>query len=488
VRLRKLAVTAASSLLLLTACTTGSSEPAPPTGGPFEWAAFGDNSRVQTGHLEVPLDYSDPSKGTVDLFVARHVAKASKRIGSLLVNPGGPGFGGSDFAIQAEQVYDKALLDRFDIIGWDPRGTGLSTPAIDCTDDYDHFFGTQDITPDDDAERQAGVDLAKEFADDCITKAGDALPYIGTNDTARDMDSIRAALGEAKISYFGFSYGSELGATWATLFPDTVRAAVLDGAVDPTANYVEQGLQQSAGFEHALTTFLDQCSADSDCAFHNDGHADTAFDALMKAVDDNPLPSADGRPPVNLQIAISGVNQAMYTNALWGQLASALADAQHGDGSGLLALYDMYYNRHRDGSHDNALEAFQAIFCMSIPDRLTVAEEDARVPALLAVAPRVSPSTVGSYFCTFFPPAPDPRVQITGAGAGPILVMGTTGDSATPLAGTRKMADALQDGRLVIVTGDQHTGYDVNDCSRRTVDDYLIDPVAHAPADGTECT
>ena len=486
-QVRSVAAAALTALLLMTGCSKGSTEPPPPTGGPFEWAAFGDNSRVQTGHLVVPLDYSDPSKGTVDLFVARHVAKASKRIGSLLVNPGGPGFGGSDFAIQAEHVYSNDLLDRFDIVGWDPRGTGLSTPAIDCTDDYDHFYGTQDITPDDDTERQVGVDLAKEFAADCIAADGDVLPYIGTNNSARDMDAIRAALGEAKISYFGFSYGSELGATWATLFPTTVRAAVLDGAVDPTADYVEQSLQQSKGFEQALTTFLDQCSADSKCAFHSDGHADIAFDALMKAIDATPLPSADGRPPVNLEIAIAGVNQAMYTSDLWEQLAKALADAQRGDGAGLLALYDQYYNRKADGSHGNELEAFQAIYCMDLPDRLTVAEEDARVADLLAVAPRVSPATIGSYFCTFFPPATDPRAAITGKGAGPILVMGTTGDSATPLAGTKQMADTLDDGRLVIVTGDQHTGYDLNECSRQTVDDYLIDPVGHAPADGTQC-
>jgi len=487
VQLRSAAAAALTALLLMTGCSQGSTEPPPPTGGPFEWAAFGNNSRVQTGHLEVPLDYSDPSKGTVDLFVARHVAKASKRIGSLLVNPGGPGFGGSDFAIQAEKVYSKALLDRFDIIGWDPRGTGLTTPAIDCTEDYDHFFGTQDITPDDDAERAAGVALAQEFADDCIAADGDVLPYIGTNNTARDMNAIRAALGEAKISYFGFSYGSELGATWATMFPDTVRAAVLDGAVDPTAGYVEAGLQQMEGFEGALTTFLDRCSADDECAFHNGGQADTAFDALMSSLDANPLPSADGRPPVNLTIAIAGVNQAMYTSALWPQLEKALADAQDGDGAGLLALYDMYFDRSPDGTHGNGLEAFQAIYCMDHAERLTVAEEDARVPEFLAVAPRVAPATVGSYSCTFFPPSTDPRIAITGAGAGPILVMGTTGDSATPLAGTKRMADTLQDGRLVIVTGDQHTGYDVNNCSRSAVDEYLIDPVGHAPADGTEC-
>lgn len=453
----------------------------------FEWLDFGDDGTVQTGHLEVPINYDDPSQGNFDLYVARHLADPAKRIGSLLVNPGGPGFGGSDFAVYADQVYGQDLLDRFDIIGWDPRGTGLTTPAIDCTDDYDHFYASLDVTPDDATERQAIADTAEEFADDCATKNADIIDFVGTNNSARDMDSIRRALGEETISYFGFSYGSELGATWATLFPDTVRAAVLDGAADPTADYIDSGLQQSVGFENSLTTFLAQCSADDSCEFHNGGDAEGAFDALMTALDNNPVPSEAGRPDVNLQVALSGVSEAMYSDQSWPQLATALADAQNGDGNGLLALYDQYFARSFDGTYENSLEAFQTIYCMDTSERLTVAEEDATAPEFNAAAPRLSPGTTGSYFCTFFPPATDPRVEITGKGAGPILVMGTTGDSATPLAGTRVMADALEDGRLVIVTGNQHTGYGVNACSSDTIEQYLIDPVKNAPADGTEC-
>ena len=453
----------------------------------FEWEDFGDSGRVQTGQLVVPIDYADPSKGTFDLYVARHLADPDQRIGTLLVNPGGPGFGGSDFAIYADQVYGEALLAHFDILGWDPRGTGLSEPAIDCIDDYDHFYGTSDITPDDAAERTDLVNKAQEFAGDCASQNEDILQYVGTNDAARDMDSIRRALGEEKISYFGFSYGSELGATWATMFPDTVRAAVLDGAADPNADYLESGLQQAGGFEDTLQTFLDQCSADPECVYYSNGDAAAAFDALMKQLDENPLPSADGRPDVNLQIAVTGVSDAMYSDSLWPELASALAAAEDGDGSGLLALYDDYFGRRDDGSYGNELEAFQTIFCMDSPERLSVAEEDATAPQMLQAAPRIAPGTTGSYFCTFFPEAGDPRVAITGKGAGPILVMGTTGDAATPLSSTRAMAAALEDGRLVIVTGNQHTGYGVNECADSTIEQYLIDPVGKAPVDGTEC-
>ena len=189
-------------------------------------------------------------------------------------------------------------IERFDIVGWDPRGTGLSEPAIDCIDDYDRYFASTDITPDDDTERQEIIGLAEEFADQCVANNEDYFAFVGTNNSARDMNAIREALGEEQISYFGFSYGSELGATWATLFPETVRAAVLDGAADPNADGLEASLQQAAGFEGTLTTYLAQCSDDPQCAFHNGGDAEGAFDELMESLDEQPIPSVPGRPDV----------------------------------------------------------------------------------------------------------------------------------------------------------------------------------------------
>ncbi len=464
--------------------TGTTTSPAPAT---LEWTDFGDSGRVQTSSIEVPVDPADPSKGTFDLFLARHLADPDLRIGSLLVNPGGPGFGGSDFAIYATQVYSTTLTDRFDIVGWDPRGTGLSTPAIDCIDDYDHFYTGIDITPDTPDEKAEAVDLAKEFAGDCEASNSSILGDVGTNASARDMDAIRAALGEATISYFGFSYGSELGATWATLFPDTVRAAVLDGAADPNADQLEAGLQQAKGFERSLQTFLDQCSDDASCAFNSDGDAPGAFDELMASLDERPIPTTSGRPDLDRAMAITAAAQAMYSPSTWPDLAQGLADARDGDGAGLLALFDSYYGRGEDGTWPNPLEAFQVISCADDPERPTVEQDDANAPKYQAVAPRMAPATIGSYFCTFFPPSVDPRVTVTGKGAGPILVMGTTGDPATPLEATRNMAAALEDGRLVIVTAEGHTGYSPGVCSGDVIDDYLVDPVANAPADGTEC-
>lgn len=459
-----------------------------PTDDPFGWTSFGNTGRVEIGTLTVPMDYSDPSKGRFDLNIARHLAmKPKERIGSLLVNPGGPGFGGSDFALFAEQNFGQPLLDHFDIVAWDPRGTGLSEPKIDCIDDYDHFFATGDITPDDPAERQQLVDRAEEFATDCVDNNAGYYQYVGTNNSARDMDAIRNALGEATISYLGFSYGSELGATWATLFPTTVRAAVLDGAVDPTAGLVESGLQQLKGFEETLATFLSRCSADTKCAFHNGGDAEGAFDRLITTIDASPIPSQADRPAVSVEVALSAVGEAMYSEATWAQLEEALARAQNGDGAGLLELHDKYYLRRSDGTYEDSLEAFQVISCMDSIERPTVEEDDANVTKFQAVAPRFAAGTVGSYLCTFFPPATDPRIEITGKDAGPIVVMGTTGDPATPLDGTRKMAAALDDGYLVVVVGNHHTGYGLNACSSAAVEDYLVDPVGHLPVEGLRC-
>jgi pimeloyl-ACP methyl ester carboxylesterase len=445
--------------------------------GSISWDSCGDG--LECGTLDVPIDYADPSGATTSIYMVRHLAlDPSNRIGTLLVNPGGPGFGGSWLAESAEQIYSSTILDRFDILGFDPRGTGMSTPAIDCTDDYDYYFAGGDVTPDTPEERQETIDSTKEFTDECFAKSGDILPYVGTNNVARDMDRIRQALGEDKISYFGFSYGSELGATWTTLFPDTVRAAVLDGAADPNADSIEGVLQQNRGFESALDTFLAQCAENTSCVFHNGGNAPGAFDALMNKLDENPIPTTTGRPDLTRGMAITGVIQAMYDDAYWPELEQALADAAAGDGNGLLSLFDEYFQRQPDGTYTNDLEAFLNILCADDPTRMTIEEADQYVPQYNEAGPRLSPGTTGDYTCTFWPEALDPRVDITGAGAGPILVIGTTGDPATPLDSTRKMAATLEDGRLVVATANQHIGYNTSLCVNDAVDGYLVDLVA----------
>jgi pimeloyl-ACP methyl ester carboxylesterase len=479
--------------------TDVASETAPPTtedgeqvatpipgspGTSIDWQRIDDH--LQQGTLNVPVDYDDPSAGNFRLFMVRRLANdQDNKIGTLLINPGGPGASGATFAAGADFVFDKALLDRFDILGWDPRGTSYTQPAIDCIEDYDHYYAGYDITPDTPEEHQQIIDLAKDFEDRCVRKNEAIIQHIGTNDSARDMDSIRRALGEDKISYFGFSYGSELGATWATMFPTTVRAAVLDGAVDPNADQLESERQQNQGFEHTLGLYLDDCAKDSECPFYNEGFTREAFDELMANLDEHPIPTKDGRPDLTRGMALQGVAMAMYDDSLWDQLSDALADAQRGDGAGLLTLWDTYYNRTPEGTWPNFLEAFQVISCMDSADRPTIEQEDANAAEISRLAPRFAPATVGDYACTWFPPSEHPRIPITGAGAGPIVVIGTTGDPATPLASTEAMAAALEDGRLIIVTADKHTGYGENSCVDDVVHAYLID--LEVPPERTQC-
>jgi pimeloyl-ACP methyl ester carboxylesterase len=430
---------------------------------------------VQCGNLEVPFDYDNPEEGSFVLYIKRRQATVpSERIGSLLVNPGGPGFGGSSLADDAAYYFSENLLNRFDIIGWDPRGTGLTTPAVDCVDSFDEYVGL-DSPPDTPEEKQALIDASQAFNDKCEENAGTILPYISTRASAADMNSIRLALGEEKITYFGFSYGSELGATWATMYPNTVRAAVLDGATDPLSTSTEAGLAQAGGFEKQLTTFLAQCSKKATCEFHNDGNSEDAIDALLLDLDANPLVVSAERTPVTQGVAFTAIAQAMYSDSYWPQLQSALADAQKGDGAGLLALYDDYYQRKSDGSYGNELEAFLAISCLDDPGASSVEEVDASVDAFVAAAPRLGANFAHGYSCALWPVPQAQQVTVSGKGAGPIIVIGTTGDASTPLSSSRKMAKALESGVLLVVEADQHTGYGINTCIIMEVDNYLID-------------
>jgi pimeloyl-ACP methyl ester carboxylesterase len=455
---------------------------------PIEWKPCdgSTSTEVECGNIEVPFDYADPEQGSFVLFVKRHnAASPADRIGSIMVNPGGPGFGGSSLADDAQYYFSQDLIDRFDIIAWDPRGTGESTPAVDCVDTFDEYFGL-DSPPETPEEKQALIDASQAFNDKCAENSGTILPYISTMASAQDINSLRLALGEEKVSFFGFSYGSELGTTWATMFPETVRAIVVDGAVDPNASSVQEGMNQAKGFEGQLATFLKQCSEKTTCAFHNGGKAEAAFDQLVLDIDVTPLEVSKDRTPVTQGVLFTAVAQAMYSDYYWPQLSEALSEAQSGDGKGILQLYDDYYQRKDDGTYGNELEAFLAISCLDDPGATSTEEVDSHIEDFIAAAPRLGGNFAYGYSCALWPVEQAAKVNITGKDAGPIVVVGTTGDAATPLESTRKMAQGLEQGILIVVDANQHTGYGANSCVVKAVDDYLIK--LKVPANETTCT
>jgi len=442
---------------------------------------------LEEATLTVPIDHDSPGAGTLDLRVLRRPADdPNRRIGSLLVNPGGPGLGAETLVIDAKKFFEPELLIHFDIVGVDPRGTGQSTPAIECIDDYDVFSAAVDLTPTDDEARAEQTALIADFAGSCVARTGDAIVHMSTVSTARDLDSLRRALGEDTITYFGFSYGCVLGATWATLFPDTVRAAALDGCSDPTADLLEMTRQQVVAFQASVETFLATClAAGPDCPIPHDGDPAAALRELWVRAADG-IPSMPGRPAVNESILQTAIIVSMYSENTWPALSSAIAMGLDGDGSVLLQLADLYYRRTADGTWGNDLEAIQVIHCMDRTDHPTDEQWAALNAELSDIAPLIYPAGLFSAsVCNALPPAADEPVVITGAGAPTLLVIGNTGDPATPFASTERMAAALESAVLVAVESNNHGGYQVNDCANEAVHRYLIDGVV--PAVGTRC-
>ncbi len=455
-----------------TTTVSGSSSAGQHSGGTLTWKSCGKKDQCAT--LTVPLDYTQPTGRTIGLSLRkRPVAKTGSRIGSMLVNPGGPGAPAATFADDIADQY-SALSDRFDIVGWDPRGVGASSP-VDCVDNMEPELAV-DPSADTPAEHQALIDHAKAFAAACQQRSGDLLKFISTADSARDMDSIRAALGEDKITYFGFSYGSALGATFATLFPQRVRAMVIDGASDPNGDYVDSAMRDADAFEAALTKVLDGCDKAKRCAFTTGGDSKAAFTKLMKGLDATPLVVSGQSPPVNEGVALYGIVATLYDPQTWPVLLQALGAAQKGDGKALLTLFKLYVNL--GGDHTDAYSPFEGLIAINCADGggpSTVEEIDTLTTQLTARDPLIG-GLIGSgdYDCLYWPFHNTP-VNITGQGAGPIVVIGTTGDTATPIGSTQAMAAALERGVLITVEGEGHTGYERSACARKATNAYLID-------------
>jgi pimeloyl-ACP methyl ester carboxylesterase len=468
---------------------TGSPDAADPDSGTLEWSTCGSTAGalidLECSTLTVPLDHEVPDGETIDIAVARTAtADDGSRIGSLVFNPGGPGGSGIEFLTTAAALVPAAIADRFDLVSFDPRGVGASA-AIDCEIDFDDDVAL--LAPGDDDAWETLVADALGRADTCTSESLALEPHVGTNNAARDLDVLRAALGDDQLSYVGFSYGTRLGATYAELFPDRVRALVLDGAMKPTDNLALLGLEQGPGFDAALENFAAACDADADCRAAELGPTlDVHAGLVAEIAESGSFPTGDGDrvlTPGELQL---GVAAALYSTQLWPVLADALhAAGSEQDGSLLQVLTDVYLGRRPDGTYDNSQLAGFAINCADDPRRPPLdevrvqAEQSAQTSVHFADFLRASTGCVG---------AADPIDPIAigpADGAAPILVIGTTGDPATPYEWAVELADVLSSGVLYTVEAQGHTAFLSVACVDDVVIDYLVD--LELPDAGSSC-
>jgi pimeloyl-ACP methyl ester carboxylesterase len=454
--------------------------------GTLDWKGCG--SGFQCATLTVPRDPAT-TEPTLDLAVIRARARdARRRIGTLVMNPGGPGVPAVQFLRSVASTLPDDVRDRFDLVTFDPRGVGESDP-IECLDSLDPVFD-EEFEPATDAARTALVDEMTSLAQQCATRNGALLAHMSTADATRDLEQLRVALGEQKLSFVGYSYGTFLGASYAQAYPDRVRALVLDGPVDPSMSARAVTLGQAQGFEQALDDFLAHCSDDRSCAFHHGGHAAAAYDALRAQAARAPLATddADGRRLNQTRYDAAVLQQLYLGRSAWTGLAASLAAAERGDASDLLAGADAFVGRTDGGGDDHVLESFWAVTCLDGPvvtgaDAAADLEQEA-----VELAPRMGAFIVNNSLpCSVWPVPPvAPTGRLTAAGAPPILVIGTTRDPATPLDQARSLTRSLARGRLLVAEGEQHTSFNNgNECVDAIVTRYLVD--RDLPRAGTRC-
>ncbi|WP_329546306.1 alpha/beta hydrolase [Streptomyces sp. NBC_01356] len=494
----------AATALLVSACSSGSSTTAStadsalaalPSSTPaalsryygqkLTWRTCGVPG-FECATMKAPLDYAKPASGDIRLAVSRKKATGpGKRLGSLLVNPGGPG-GSAVGYLQAYAGigYPAEVRARYDMVAVDPRGVARSEP-VECLTGREMDTYTQtDTTPDDGQETDQLVDAYKQFAEGCGQHSPDLLRHVSTVETARDMDMLRAVLGDKKLTYVGASYGTFLGATYAGLFPDRVGRLVLDGAMDPSLSARKLTEGQTAGFETAFQSFAKDCVGRSDCPLGGKGtsaeQAGKNLKAFFQQLDAAPIPAgdADGRE-LGEALATTGVIAAMYDEAAWQQLREALAAAmKEKDGAGLLSLSDSYYERDADGRYANLMFANAAVNCLDLPAAFSRPDQvEKALPSFEKMSPVFGEGLAwASLNCGYWPvkPTGEPH-RIEAKGAAPILVVGTTRDPATPYPWAQGLASQLSSATLLTYVGDGHTAYGRgSDCIDSTINRYLL--------------
>ncbi len=427
--------------------------------------------------LAVPIDYKNLATGTFEIALLKYEARARKKLGSLIVNPGGPGGSGVDYAYAAEYIFSPAILDRYDIIGFDPRGVSRSAPIRCLTDKELDANNNSDSKPDNKKEFKQILIDTKKYVEKCKAKNKYLTSY-STANVARDMDILREALGDKQLNYMGKSYGTYLGTLYAHFFPEKVGRVVLDGAVDPTISNFEQSLTQAVGFDHSFTSFVKDCSLKANCPIPaGEGAAIAEMQRLFKITSKKPLPTKSSKRTLSETMMVLGTASAMYDSGTgWPKLRKAIAQAQNGYGDRFLELADEYTGRQSDGSYpNNEFDSGAVIDCLDVDEPRTVTQimRDAKV--FSEQAPLFGPYLAyGGLTCKYFGQSQGEIIAPTKT-TKPVVVIGTTGDPATPYEWAQGLNRLLTNSVLVSLTGEGHTGQGQgNACIDIQIDDFYL--------------
>ena len=442
---------------------------------------------AKCGKLGVPVDYSKPDGPAASIYVVKFAA-TGQRIGSLVVNPGGPGESGVDLALSLVRSLPAQLRERFDLVGFDPRGVSRSKPELWCNSDHDNDVVRADPQVDYSPAGVAHIEgLTKQFVQRCIDKMGkEFLANVGTANVVKDVDRLRDALGDKQLTYLGYSYGTRIGASYAEAFPQNVRAMVLDGAIDPNADPMKADIRQAEAFQKAFNDYATDCAKSPDCPLGSDpAKAVDVYHSLVDPLVDKPAPTAGPRG-LSYPDATVGTILPLYSPSLWPKLSDALRELAGGHGDKMLALADQYMQRDRDGHYTNSTDARSAVTCVDRPpitDRAKAVEEDRR---LRQVAPFMSYGQFTGYAplgtCAFWPVPPTSQPhEIAVRDLAPVLVISTTGDPATPYQAGVDLAHQLG-GALLSFDGTQHTvAFEGKPCVDDIVTHYLVDLTLPSP-------